>query len=168
MEELFEYKGYLLDNFKPKTVNLRLQGVNKYLAFIGHDDLKLKFIKVQQKPFLEDVISHADYLFLKRSLKKDGILKWHFVVWFLGATGARVSELIKLKVEHVEIGYFDIYSKGGKIRRLYIPKKLRNSCLSWLESENRRSGYLFLNKFNEPITARGVAQQLKNYLINTK
>lgn len=163
MEELFEYKGYLLDNFKPKTVNLRLQGVNKYLAFIGHDDLKLKFIKVQQKPFLEDVISHADYLFLKRSLKKDGILKWHFVVWFLGATGARVSELIKLKVEHVEIGYFDIYSKGGKIRRLYIPKKLRNSCLSWLESENRRSGYLFLNKFNEPITARGVAQQLKNY-----
>ncbi|HHA7173285.1 TPA: tyrosine-type DNA invertase PsrA, partial [Streptococcus pneumoniae] len=66
-------------------------------------------------------------------------------------------------VEHVEIGYFDIYSKGGKIRRLYIPKKLRNSCLSWLESENRRSGYLFLNKFNEPITARGVAQQLKNY-----
>lgn len=94
MEDLFEYKGYLLDNFKPKTVNLRLQGVNKYLAFIGHDDLKLKFVKVQQKPFLEDVISHADYLFLKRSLKKDGILKWHFVVWFLGATGARVSELI--------------------------------------------------------------------------
>ncbi|VKZ13075.1 integrase/recombinase, phage integrase family [Streptococcus pneumoniae] len=71
--------------------------------------------------------------------------------------------VIKIKVEHVEIGYFDIYSKGGKIRRLYIPKKLRNSCLSWLESENRRSGYLFLNKFNEPITARGVAQQLKNY-----
>lgn len=64
MEDLFEYKGYLLDNFKPKTVNLRLQGVNKYLTFIGHDDLKLKFVKVQQKPFLEDVISHADYLFL--------------------------------------------------------------------------------------------------------
>ncbi|VLA50039.1 type I restriction-modification system S protein [Streptococcus pneumoniae] len=99
----------------------------------------------------------------KERLLRDGDLMWNFVVWFLGATGARVSELIKLKVEHVEIGYFDIYSKGGKIRRLYIPKKLRNSCLSWLESENRRSGYLFLNKFNEPITARGVAQQLKNY-----
>ncbi|MGZ7145087.1 tyrosine-type DNA invertase PsrA, partial [Streptococcus pyogenes] len=76
-------------------------------VFIGHDDLKLKFVKIQQKPFLEDVISHADYLFLKRSLKKDDNLKWHFVVWFLGATGARVSELIKLKVEHVEVGYFD-------------------------------------------------------------
>ena len=32
------------------------------------------------------------------------------------ATGARVSELIQMKVEHVQIGYFDIYTKGGKIR----------------------------------------------------
>ncbi|HFI0794927.1 TPA: tyrosine-type DNA invertase PsrA [Streptococcus suis] len=172
MEDLLEYKSYLLDNFKPKTVNLRLQAINKYLIFIDQMDLTLKFIKIQQKPFLEDVISHADYLFLKRSLKKDDNLKWHFVVWFLGATGARVSELIKLKVEHVEVGYFDIYSKGGKMRRLYIPKKLRNSCQKWLDTENRHSGYLFLNKFNHPITARGIAQQLKNYAIkyqlNTK
>ncbi len=165
MEDLLEYKSYLLDNFKPKTVNLRLQGINKYLIFIGQKDLTLKFIKIQQKPFLEDVISHADYLFLKRSLKKDDNLKWHFVVWFLGATGARVSELIKLKIEHVEVGYFDIYSKGGKMRRLYIPKRLRNSCQKWLEAENRRSGYLFLNKFGQPITARGIAQQLKNYAV---
>lgn len=27
MEDLLEYKSYLLDNFKPKTVNLRLQGL---------------------------------------------------------------------------------------------------------------------------------------------
>ena len=172
MEDLFKYKGYLLDNFKPKTVNLRLQGINKYLEYINQIDLKLKFVKIQQKPFLEDVISHADYLFFRRSLKKGGNLKWHFIVWFLGATGARVGELIKLKVEHVEVGYFDIYSKGGKIRRLYIPQKLRNSCQKWLEVENRKSGYLFLNKYNQPITARGIAQQLKNYAIkyqmNTK
>lgn len=51
MEDLLEYKSYLLDNFKPKTVNLRLQGINKYLIFIGQKDLTLKFIKIQQKPF---------------------------------------------------------------------------------------------------------------------
>ncbi|VQK53473.1 type I restriction enzyme [Streptococcus pneumoniae] len=64
----------------------------------------------------------------------------------------------KIKKKDLDIS---IVSQGDD--NLYIPKKLRNSCLSWLESENRRSGYLFLNKFNEPITARGVAQQLKNY-----
>ena len=163
LEGLLEYKGYLLEKYKPKTVNLRIQGVNKYLDFSEQSHLKLSFVKIQQKSFLEDVISHADYLFLKRSLKKDGNLKWHFVVWFLGATGARVSELVKLKVEHVEVGYFDIYSKGGKIRRLYIPKKLRDESLKWLQSENRITGYLFLNKFDAAITTRGIAQQLKNY-----
>lgn len=163
LKDLLEYKGYLIENYKPKTVNLRIQSVNKYLDYIQKEDLKLRYVKIQQKTFLEDVISHADYLFLKRKLKGDNNIKWYFVVWYLGATGARISELINLKVEHVEVGYFDIYSKGGKIRRLYIPKKLREETTIWLESEDRLSGYLFLNKFSQPITARGIAQQLKKY-----
>lgn len=162
-ENLLEYKGYLIEKYKPKTVNLRIQGINKFLEFSGQEKMKLSFIKIQQKTYLEDVISHADYLYLKRSLKKDKNLKWHFVVWFLGATGARVSELIRLKIEHIEIGYFDIYSKGGKVRRLYIPKKLRFDTLRWLSNLNRTSGYLFINNQGMPITPRGISQQLKNY-----
>lgn len=79
IEDFLEYKGYLLEHFKPKTVNLRIQGINKYLEFTHQENLKLNFIKIQQKSFLEDVISHADYLFLKRKLKSEGNLKWHFV-----------------------------------------------------------------------------------------
>ncbi|MEJ3568717.1 tyrosine-type recombinase/integrase [Ureaplasma parvum] len=165
IENLLEYKGYLLENFKAKTVNLRIQSINNYLDYIGTKDLKLQYIKIQQKTYLEDVISHADYVFLKRKLKKDKNFKWYFIVWYLGATGARISELIKLKVEHIEIGYFDIYSKGGKIRRLYIPKKLSIETKYWLKKEKRKSGYLFLNKFKEPITSRGISQQLKNFAL---
>lgn len=163
MEELLAYKGYLVERFKPKTVNLRIQAMNRYLDYLGRDKLKIKAVKVQQKNFLENVISNADYMFLKKSLKKDGNMEWYFVVWYLCATGARVSELIKIKIEHVEIGYFDLYSKGGKLRRLYIPKKLRNETLEWLKTEGRTSGYLFLNRFGERITPRGISQQLKNY-----
>ncbi len=32
-KNLLAYKGYLVENFKPQTVNLRLQGINKYLEF---------------------------------------------------------------------------------------------------------------------------------------
>lgn len=124
---------------------------------------QIKAVKVQQKNFLENVISNADYKFLKNQLKKDGNLEWYFVVWFLAATGARVSELIQIKIEHVELGYFDLYSKGGKLRRLYIPKKLRDETAKWLAEENRSSGYLFLNRYGEKITVRGISQQLKNY-----
>lgn len=169
---LLAYKGYLMENFKPKTVNLRLQAINKYLEFIKKDKLKLKFIKVQQKNFLENVISNADYQFLKNKLKQDNNLEWYFVVWYLAATGARVSELIQIKVEHVLLGYIDLYTKGRKLRRLYIPKKLKNETEIWLKNNNINSGYLFKNRFGDRITARGISQQLKNYALkyglNTK
>lgn len=92
-------------------------------------------------------------------------MEWYFVVRFLAATGARVSELVQLKIEHVNIGYYDIYTKGGKIRRLFIPKKLREETLVWLNKKERDSGYLFLNRFGERITTRGIAQQLKNIAV---
>ncbi len=104
LDDLLSYKGYLIENYKPKTVNLRLQALNSYLRFLGKTELCLKTLKIQQKNHLDDVISYADYLFLKRKLKMDNNLKWYFIVSYLGATGARVSELIKLKIEHVEIG----------------------------------------------------------------
>lgn len=62
------------------------------MQFIYKDKLQLKIVKVQQKNFLENVISNADYQFLKSSLKNDDNLEWYFVVLFLVATGARVSE----------------------------------------------------------------------------
>lgn len=164
-DTLLSYKGYLMENFKPKTVNLRIQAMNKYLEFLRTPQLRLKSIKIQQKNFLENVISNADYIFLKEQLKKDKNIEWYFVVWYLAATGARVSELVQIKVEHIKLGYFDLYTKGGKLRRLYIPMKLRIETLSWLESTMRFSGYLFLNRYKQRITPRGIAQQLKKYAV---
>ena len=96
--------------------------------------MRLKSIKVQQRSYLENVISNADYTFLKNKLKGEGNLEWYFVVRYLAATGARVSELVQIKIEHVSIGYFDIYTKGGKVRRLFIPKKLKEETLVWLQN----------------------------------
>ena len=162
-KNLLAYKGYLMENFKPQTVNLRLQGINKYLEFIKKDKLKMKFVKVQQKNFLENVISNEDYKFLKTRLKADGYDEWYFVVWFMAATGARVSELLQIKAEHVAVGHLDIYSKGGKLRRLYIPKNLQREAKQWLTDKGVSSGYIFLNRYGERITTRGIAIQLKHF-----
>ena len=124
---LLVYKTYLIETYKPKTVNLRIQALNKYLVFVGKTKLRLKSVKVQQRSYLENVISNADYTFLKNKLKKEDNLEWYFVVRFLATTGARVSELVQIKIEHVQVGYYDIYTKGGKIRRIYIPKTLHGN-----------------------------------------
>ena len=81
----------------------------------------------------------------------------------MAATGARVSELLQIKAEHVVAGHLDIYSKGGKLRRLYIPKTLQKEAKTWLEKEGVASGYIFLNRYGERITTRGIAIQLKHF-----
>ena len=123
-KNLLLYKTYLIENFKPKTVNQRIQAINKYLDYMDKPHLRLKSVKAQQKSFLENVISNADYI--------------------------------------------DIYTKGGKVRRLFIPKTLRKEALEWLKTSGRCSGYLFLNRFGERITTRGIAQQLKYYAAKYK
>ena len=125
----------------------------------------MTFVKVQQKPFLENVISEADYEYFKKSLKDDGEMFWYFVIRFLAATGARVSELIQIKVEHVKLGYLDLYSKGGKLRRIYIPATLQEEASQWLGSKRQDSGFLFLNKRGDRITTRGISGELKKYAV---
>ena len=159
------YKVWLIESYSPKTVNLRLRAMNCYLESIGKAEWKLPFVRVQQKAFLENVISEADYTYFKNCLKRDGEMFWYFVIRFLAATGARVSELIQIKVEHVRLGHIDLYSKGGKLRRIYIPKALQDEAISWLAEKKQESGFIFLNKYGDRITTRGISGQLKKLAV---
>ena len=162
-ENLLLYKANQIEQFKPKTVNLRIQALNKYLEFIGKPRLRLKSLKIQQKTYLENVISNADYQYLKSKLKEEEEELWYFLVRFLGATGARVSELIQFKVEHVRVGYFDIYTKGGKVRRIFIPQDLCMETKAWLKRANINIGYLFLDKHGKQITPRAIRHKLQRF-----
>ncbi len=160
-KNLQQYKLYLIEHYKPRTVNIRICGINAYLDYAGKREWQLNPVKLQQKPYLENVISQPDYEFFRDSLRRDGRMKWHFVVRFLAATGARVSELLKIKVEHVRIGYLDIHSKGGKSRRIYIPATLQRDALQWFEAIHLSSGYIFLNSKGKVLTATGLGNKLK-------
>ena len=162
-ENLLAHREYLIENFAPKTVNLRIQGLNKYLAFLGKPKLRLKTIRIPRKTYVENVISLEDYLFLKNQLRAEQNMQWYFVVRYLAATGARVGELVQIKIEHIPSGHVDIYAKGGKIRRLYIPTDLVQETLCWLKENGRESGYLFLNRYGKRIGTRGIYWQLKKY-----
>lgn len=164
-KNLRQYKVWLIENYKPQTVNLRLRAINCYLESINKDAWKQPFVKVQQKAFLENVISEADYEYFKNRLKQDGEMFWYFVIRFLAATGARISELIQIKVEHIKLGHLDLYSKGGKLRRIYIPKSLQEEAIAWLNDKQQESGFVFLNKHGQRITTRGISGQLKKLAV---
>lgn len=165
LKNLRAYKVWLIESYKPKTVNLRLRAINCYLESIGKEKWKMPFVRIQQKAFLENVISQEDYEYFKTCLKRDGEKFWYFVIRFMAATGARVSELIQIKVEHIKAGHIDLYSKGGKLRRIYIPMPLKEEALAWLAEKQQESGFIFINRKGTRITTRGIAGQLKKLAI---
>ncbi|MDO4325714.1 MAG: tyrosine-type recombinase/integrase [bacterium] len=157
------YKLYLVEHYKPQTVNLRIRALNSYLEYIGNTEIRIPMIRVQQKLYLENVISEADYEYMKRCLMRDGEWLYYFLIRYMAATGMRVSEVTKVTVEDVRVGQKDLYSKDNKVRRIYIPKCLKEDTLGWLKRENRESGPVFLNQNREVITAAGIRGQLKKF-----
>lgn len=158
-DTLLQYKNYLIANFTPATTNQRIQAMNKYLRFVNLK-LHLKSVRVQQKPFLENVISMQDYKYLKKKLKTDNPT-YYYLVWGMACTGARISEVLCIKAEHIVDGQMDFYGKGKKYRRIYFVNKYQKECLIWLESIGRLSGYIFLKEDGERLSIKGVEKQLK-------
>ena len=160
---LSAYKAFLVNTYKPATVNVRILSLNKYMEALEHDELKMKTIKMPKESFLDHIISNEDYLLFKQQLQMEPDLRWYFIVWFLAATGARISELVRFTVDDVRAGFVDIYSKGGRMRRLYFPERLQKKALKQLEKEGRSSGFLFLNTKGERLTPRGISIRLKEF-----
>ena len=161
VDELQDYKRELLKKYRPATVNTRIYGINQYVKYQKNsgipDDFRLPPVRCQQKPFLNNIISKRDYEKLKKGLLKDQDLFWYFVVRFLGATGARVSELVQIKAEHIAVGCMDLYTKGGKMRRIYFPKQL---CREMAESPLLPEGSAYSLKCLQNDTGSG----LKRYI----
>lgn len=160
-DNLLLYKCYLMEHYKPQTVNLRIRAMNCFTESLHLSSSKMIMVRVQQKSFLENVISQADYDYLKRCLLRDGRYLYYFIIRIMADTGMRVSELIQLQVEDVKRGCIDIYSKGNKIRRVYIPKMVRTECLLWLTRIDRVSGDVFLNRYGRRISPAGIRSQFK-------
>ena len=164
-DNLLLYKCYLIERYKPRTVNLRIRAINCFMEFLGIPASKLLMVRLQQRPFLENVISQADYEYLKKCLIRDGKTNYYLAVRIMAATGVRISELVQIQIEDIRRGQLDLYSKGNKIRRIYFPHSVRETCLMWLQNENRSKGSLFLNRFGRPISTNGIRDQLKVFAL---
>ena len=159
-QSLLAHKEWLVSSFAPKTANNRIGAINTYLDFIAFDGIRLKGVRIQQKPFLDNVINNEEYTKMRDGLKRDGDWFWYFVVRFLSCTGARVSELRQFRVCHVNTGYMDIISKGQKLRRIWIPQTLQRECAKW-KTESASGDLLFPGKGDKAITSRGISLGLK-------
>lgn len=159
-KNMIDFKQWQLENRKPKTAAIRCISMNVYCDFLGHPEYKVKNIKLHSNTTLENVITMDEYKYLLDCLKKDGNDKMYFMVKFLGGTGCRASELIKLEKKCLETGEFSMWTKG-KVRKILIPRNLIRESKNYFKKVD--SIYLFPNRYGEQMTTRGIAQQLKRY-----
>lgn len=160
-QELKKYKEKLLSKRKPKTVNVRIAGIIKFIKFYAdykkdkrYEEIIIKNVKMQNKTYLNNVISLEEFKQMYEYARNTKREKYYFIIKFMGYTGARISEVIKLDVKSVKVGYMEIISKGAKFRRIYIPKDFQNELIEWIENED-------LEEKIFKITPRGISGTLK-------
>ena len=94
------YKVYLLEHYKPQTVNLRIRALNCYMEYLNHRESKMTMIKIQQKMYLDRIISQADYEYLKRRLWEDNEFSYYllFATWRPQGSESASSSNLKLQM----------------------------------------------------------------------
>ena len=77
---LRQYKCFLLEHYKPRTVNQRIRALNCYMEYINCPEAPVAMLRMQQNTYVENVISQADYEYLKQCLVRDGNYLYYFLI----------------------------------------------------------------------------------------
>ena len=150
---IISWKEILLTDKSPKTVNLRLSAIGKYCKY-QKLNIDIKRVKVQKIISVEDVITVDEYEKLLDGLVKENKIHYAVTVVLMAKTGARISEVLRLKKRDLQNDYIDISTKG-KVRRIYFPDSLKNQLRDWT-ANMKDDDYLCQTHSGTPITRNGV------------
>ena len=147
-EAVTQWKERLLeDELSPATVNAKLSAVNGLLRFLGWEECRVKFVKVQRRAFRDAArdLSHDEYQRLLDAARKLGRNRLELLFETICATGIRVSEVKYITVEAAQNGRTDISLKG-KVRTIFLPAKLCRKLLKYAKKQQTVSGEIFLSE----------------------
>lgn len=127
-ELILSYKEMLRGINCPTTVNTKLAALNGFFSFVGREDLRLKRLRVQKRPFCskEKELTKAEYLRLLEAAKHRKNERLCLVLETICGTGIRVSELQYITADAVRQGEAVITLKG-KTRVILITGKLKKT-----------------------------------------
>jgi integrase len=140
-----EYLLYL-NNKKLSTNTIRL--ASSSILFLLKDVLGYKITyldipKPKKHKILPKVLSKEEILLILNNIKNK---KHKLMISFLYSSGIRLSELINLKRNEVDVNRNIIFiksGKGSKDRITILSKKIKNQLLSYLIETKFNTNYLF-------------------------
>ncbi|MGD1968659.1 MAG: site-specific tyrosine recombinase XerD [Desulfobacterales bacterium] len=154
-----------------------IRGLYRFLVqekILRHDPARLIDLpKTSLK--LPDVLSQEDIALLLQAPNTDKPqgLRDAAMLELLYATGLRVSELVNLKLQDInlEAGFVRIFGKGSKERIVPIGMQAKEKIEQYLkrvrskQSKQHSSPYLFIARANQPMTRQGFWKLLRRYAL---
>lgn len=141
-EKIIEYKAHLVELGYSKTyINKNISALNKYLVFIEHQDLTIKRVKLQQKQYIDNIPTDADYARMLRMAKKIGQSDTYMLIKTIANTGVRVEELKYFTIEN--LGRTIEVTNKGKTRIVPIRQELLRELKRYAREHKIKSGSLF-------------------------
>lgn len=133
-----EYKDELFssNNYEIKTINCKCDGLNAYFKY---KDLNCHIYreKVQSQTFINDMLTNEELKEIANCAKENNDFRTYAIIHSFFYTGARISELLQLKVRDLNKNEVMIKGKGGKYRKLFIPNKLKDILIEYNEYHRR-------------------------------
>ena len=160
---VIEYKKELCEKYAVKSVNSMLSSINAFFAFTGWHDFKVKALKVQRRIFADKSkeLSKAEYERLLFAAKDKKNERLYYLMQTIASTGLRVSEIKYVTCDAVRQGQAVINCKG-KIRQIFLPKKLCQMLKKYIKSRNIKSGSVFITRSGKPLDRCAIWKMLKN------
>lgn len=140
-ELLLKYKDYLKSKYATATYNKYVILINKFLKYLGYNDLFLKKIKVQQKTSIDDPIWEQEHKRMLRWARKLEMYDMYLIMKIFACTGIRVQELKVFKVETLDT-YMKVHNKG-KDRTIILRNDLKREILQYCKQNKIKEGYIF-------------------------
>lgn len=163
---LTEWKSYLLgEGYATVTVNSMLAAVNRFLCFLGKENCRVRYVKVQRKAFRDGnrELTREDYSQLLKTAQEKPRLA--LLLETLAATGVRVSEVKYITVQAAQKGCVEISLKG-KVRCILLPNKLCRKLLKFAQKQKITQGEIFLTKSGNSLDRRQIWAELKKLADN--
>lgn len=158
-----DYKKYLYNlEPKPKTssINTWIIELNKFLKWLGLNDLTLLKVKSQLKTSNNEVLTIADYKRLLRFAKRQNNMKLYYIMKTLAMTGIRISELKYFTVESIKSNYIPVFNKG-KERNIIVRQDLARELRKYCKEYKIKEGNIFKGEKQEKIVESTIWRQMK-------
>ena len=162
-EIVASWKSYLrTEGYQPETINSKLSALNKFFKFVGWQEYRMKYLKIQRKLFrgTEKELTKAEYIRLLETANSGGKVRLALLIETICATGIRVSEVKYITAETIQAGRAEIALKG-KIRTILLPGKLCRKLQKYAKKQKITSGEIFLTRSGKGISRRQIWAEMK-------